>query len=141
MNQELNLECNSQKELPTLAKQILEFAGDIKVFLLDAPMGAGKTTFIKELCRQLGSEDNFSSPSFSIVNEYNSPSGKLYHFDLFRIRNSEELFDLGVEEYLDSGNYCFVEWPETIVPLLREQFLKISIKTQENCRYFCATKF
>jgi tRNA threonylcarbamoyladenosine biosynthesis protein TsaE len=138
MEQELNLICHSAEELPQTAAKILQFAGKRKVFLLYAPMGAGKTTFIKHLCKHLGSTDNFSSPTFSIVNEYSSPKGKLFHFDLYRIQHIEELYDLGIEEYLDSGAYCFVEWPELLEQVLKEAYLKISITTKENSRYFHA---
>jgi len=140
MEQELDLICPSPEELPEIAEKLLRFAGDYKVFLFYAQMGAGKTTLIKHLCKQLGSNDNFSSPTFSIVNEYNSPIGKLYHFDLYRIKHLEELYDLGIEEYLDSGAYCFVEWPELLEQVLKEAFLKVSITTKGNSRYFHALK-
>ena len=104
--------CHNETELPALASAILKAAGKKRVFFLKAPMGAGKTTLIKEFCRQLGSKDHFSSPTYSIVNEYKAEQGSIYHFDLYRVRSLEELMDLGIEEYLSSGNYCFVEWPE-----------------------------
>jgi tRNA threonylcarbamoyladenosine biosynthesis protein TsaE len=140
MEQALDVICPSPEELPVTAEKLLRFAGDRKVFLFYAQMGAGKTTCIKHLCKHLGSTDNFSSPTFSIVNEYSSPNGKLYHFDLYRIKHIEELYDLGIEEYLDSGAYCFVEWPELLEQVLKEAYLKINITTKGNSRYFHALK-
>lgn len=97
-------------------------------------MGAGKTTLIKELCKQLGSEDNFSSPTYSIVNEYTSPHGKLYHMDCYRLKSAEEALNIGIEDYLNGENYCFVEWPELIEQFLPADVIKISIRTTENIR-------
>lgn len=140
MEQEFSAVCHSTEALPEIAENLLRFAGNRKVFLFYAPMGAGKTTFIKQLCKTLGSTDNFSSPSFSIINEYSSPSGKLYHFDLYRIQHVEELYDLGIEEYLDSGAYCFVEWPELLQDMVKVPGIKVSITTMENSRYFRGQK-
>lgn len=97
-------------------------------------MGAGKTTLIKELCKQLGSEDNFSSPTYSIVNEYTSPKGKLYHMDCYRLKSMEEALNIGIEDYLNGEHYCFVEWPELIEQFLPADVIKISIRTTENIR-------
>jgi tRNA threonylcarbamoyladenosine biosynthesis protein TsaE len=140
MEQEFNAVAQSTEALPEIAENLLRFAGNRKVFLFDAQMGAGKTTFIKQLCKTLGSNDNFSSPSFSIINEYSSPSGQLYHFDLYRIKHLDELYDLGIEEYLDSGAYCFVEWPELLQDMVKAPVVKVSITTIENSRYFRAQK-
>ncbi len=123
-----------------MAEKLLHFAGDCKLFLFYAEMGVGKTTFIKALCKCLGSADNFSSPSFSIINEYHCPTGKIYHFDLYRIKNIEELYNLGIEEYLDSGAYCFVEWPELMHNIIRNTFIKVSITISEDSRYIRALK-
>lgn len=87
----------------------------------------GKTTLIKELCKQLGVVENVSSPTFSIVNEYEAKEEKIYHFDFYRLKDEQEAFDLGYEEYFYSGNYCFVEWPEKIENLLPENAVSISI--------------
>lgn len=140
MEQEFNAVAQSVEALPEIAENLLRFAGNRKVFLFDAQMGAGKTTFIKQLCKTLGSTDNFSSPSFSIINEYSSPKGKLFHFDFYRIRNLEELYDLGIEEYLDSGAYCFVEWPEWVKDMVKVPAIKVSITTVKNSRYFRGQK-
>lgn len=135
MNSTLNITVPDQIELPGLAEPILRLYGDPKIILLSAPMGAGKTTLIKEICKSLGSTDNFSSPTYSIVNEYTYPNGKIYHFDLYRLKNKEELLDLGIEEYLDSGHYCIFEWPELVMDMIKTRYKKIEIEVNENIRY------
>lgn len=122
------------------AAKVISLNEHSKIFLLEAQMGAGKTTLIKEICKTLGSRDNFSSPTFSIVNEYTYPGGKIFHFDLYRIKNIEELMDLGFDEYVYSGNYCFIEWPELAENFLKVGLVKIKIRTHENIRYLSATK-
>lgn len=134
----LEIEISSQQELSKIAGQLLNFAGEIKVFAFEAEMGAGKTTFIKELCRALGSADNFSSPTYSIVNEYSCHSGKIYHFDLYRLKSTEELLDIGFEEYVDGKQYCFIEWPAISLHFLPKPYLSIIIKVKENNRYLSA---
>ena len=120
------------------AKQLMNFAKEHRVFLFDAPMGAGKTTFIKSLCQFLNVTDTMSSPTYSIVNEYYTNSKlKLYHFDLYRLKSSEELFELGFEDYIESGNYLFIEWPELAMPFL-DSYLRIIITIENNNRYLCA---
>lgn len=91
-----------------------------KIILFEGEMGAGKTTLIKEIISQMGSRDETSSPTFSIVNEYDTEMGKVFHFDLYRIKSEEEAMDFGIEEYLYSGNYCFIEWPVKIENLIPE---------------------
>ncbi|MNK97596.1 tRNA threonylcarbamoyladenosine biosynthesis protein TsaE [compost metagenome] len=91
-------------------------------------MGAGKTTFIKALCEVLEVQDNTSSPTFSIVNEYNSSKGPIFHFDFYRIKEEEEAYDFGYEDYFYSGNYCFVEWPNKIPNLIPEDAKTIEIE-------------
>ena len=135
MNSTLNITIPDQNELPGLAEPILRLYNDPKIILLYAPMGAGKTTLIKEFCRSLGSTDSFSSPTYSIVNEYTYPGGKIYHFDLYRLKNKEELFDLGIEEYLDSGHYCIFEWPELVIDMIKVRYKKIEIEVNGNIRY------
>ena len=99
-------------------------------------MGSGKTTLIKEICKQLGSKDNFSSPTYSIVNEYSvaDSSSKIFHIDCYRLKNFEEALAIGMEEYLNGDDYCFVEWPELIESLFPDDVVKISIRTDENVR-------
>ncbi|WP_462267529.1 tRNA (adenosine(37)-N6)-threonylcarbamoyltransferase complex ATPase subunit type 1 TsaE [Mucilaginibacter sp.] len=118
---------NSLPALPQAATTILGQAANQKVFLFYGEMGAGKTSLIKELCSQLGVLEQASSPTFSIVNEYQGRQGKVYHFDFYRLKNQTEALDMGYEEYFYSGDYCFVEWPEKIPDLLPDHFLKISI--------------
>lgn len=130
---------SSETELPGVATALLEAAGDQRIFLFDAQMGAGKTTFIKALCRSLGSTDSFSSPTYSIVNEYNCPGGKIFHFDLYRLKDLGELMDLGIEDYIDSGHYCFFEWPELVKELVSD-YLLVEIKVNGNIRYLRATQ-
>jgi tRNA threonylcarbamoyladenosine biosynthesis protein TsaE len=137
---ELELEY-SLETLPVIARELLAYAGDTRLFLFYAPMGAGKTTIIKELCKALGSKDNFSSPTFSIINEYVFPGGKIFHFDLYRLKNLDELLDLGFEDYLASNPYVFIEWPELAEEIIGEHFVKISVKTEGNIRYLHAVKF
>ena len=114
-------------ELLKAAEQVLNFAGESRVFLFYGEMGAGKTTLIKALCEVLDVEDSVSSPTFSIVNEYLGAGGIVYHFDFYRIKNESEEFDLGYEDYLYSGNYCFIEWPEKIPNLIPEKFVKVKL--------------
>lgn len=106
-----------------------------RVFAFDGPMGAGKTTFIRQLCADLGSEDIVNSPTFAIVNVYDVEQpyqGEVYHFDCYRLKDIREALDFGAEEYLYSGNYCFVEWPDIISSLLPEDTVYIHIVPQEN---------
>ena len=128
--------------LPSTATDILSFAGCSRIFLFYGGMGAGKTTLIKALCEALGVKDNISSPTFSIVNEYIYPMGKIYHFDFYRLKKQEEALDIGCEEYFYSGNYCFIEWPEKIPDLLPEHFIKVEITAlPDNSRKITLTSF
>ncbi len=131
----------SMAELPEVARELLSYAGDEKVFLFYGDMGAGKTTFIKSLCLQLGIHDTVSSPTFSIVNEYESVSGPVYHFDFYRLKSEGEAFDLGYEDYFYSGLYCFVEWPEKIPSLIPDHFVSVKISAEgETERLISAVK-
>ena len=104
------------ENIDTVAKSVLASFPHERIFFLKGNLGAGKTTFVKALCAQLGIEDALSSPSFSIVNEYQSSttSQQVYHMDLYRLKSIDEAESIGLHEYLDSGNYCFIEWPELI---------------------------
>ena len=114
-------------EIKTIAQQLLSFAGSTRVFLFNGEMGAGKTTFIKAICRELGVTDQATSPTFSIVNEYVAGDKKVYHFDFYRLKNQTEALDMGCEEYFYSGNYCFIEWPSQIPDLLPLHYVDVSI--------------
>jgi len=117
------------EDVPKAAESLLKsIATDKRILLFDAPMGAGKTTFIKALCAVLGVEENVSSPTFSIVNEYHGTDGPIYHFDFYRLKDEQEAYDLGYEEYFYSGNYCLVEWPQKIPNLLPDNALFIEIR-------------
>ena len=117
--------------LPTAEKLVKQFP-DQRVFAFYGNMGAGKTTFIQSVCKILGTNDNVTSPTFALINEYKTEAKKsIFHFDFYRIKNMEEAFDLGYEDYIYSGNYCLIEWPEMIEPLLPNQFVKVQIDVDE----------
>lgn len=120
-----------QNDIVEIAEQLLKNSAS-KVFLFYGDMGVGKTTLIKELVKQLGVMEISSSPSFSIVNEYDTPQGAIYHFDFYRIKDITEAFDIGFEDYLYTGNYIFIEWPEKIDQLLPENANRIDIKININ---------
>jgi tRNA threonylcarbamoyladenosine biosynthesis protein TsaE len=122
---------SSESQLEKVAGDLLQFAGSQRIFLFYGEMGAGKTTFIKALCRRLGVSEGMSSPTFSIINEYLARDGKkIYHFDFYRIKSEQEAIDAGVEEYFDSGSYCLIEWPEKIINLLPEPGIRVEIRTE-----------
>ena len=124
------LTASSVSDLQQIATQIIDFAGNTRIFLFYGDMGAGKTTLIKSLCDVLESDDNITSPTFAIVNEYVAKQGKIYHFDFYRLKNQTEALDLGSDEYFYSGDYCFIEWPEKIPDLLPAHYNRIIIKVQ-----------
>ena len=117
------------------ALEILRATESHRVFAFDGQMGAGKTTFIKKLCEEMGTTDVVNSPTFAIVNVYDVEQpyrGEVYHFDCYRLKDIREAMDFGAEEYLYSGNYCFIEWPEMIEPLLPYDTVWVKIVPQEN---------
>jgi tRNA threonylcarbamoyladenosine biosynthesis protein TsaE len=118
----------SLSQLPNTASEIIKFAKDSRIFLFYGEMGAGKTTLIKALCESLGTTEPVTSPTFSIVNEYEGAGNRIYHFDFYRLKNETEALDMGYEEYFYSGAYCFIEWPEKIPNLLPDHFVNIKIK-------------
>ena len=121
------------QNLDTIREAACEFIrqmGESHVFAFYGKMGSGKTTFIKAVCEELGVNDVITSPTFAIVNEYTANEESIYHFDFYRIKKLEEVYDMGFEEYFYSGNYCFIEWPELVEPLLPEDTLCVCISEQ-----------
>jgi tRNA threonylcarbamoyladenosine biosynthesis protein TsaE len=115
-------------DLPKVAKELIKHFDKSKIVLFYGHMGAGKTTFINLLCRELGIVGDTSSPTFSIVNEYVTKENEMiYHFDFYRLKSEMEAYDLGYEDYLYSGNVCLIEWPEKIASLLPEQVIEFHI--------------
>lgn len=122
---------HAPEEMDALAPEIIKAIGESRVVAMDAPMGAGKTTLVKAICKVLGSTSVVNSPTFAIINDYELPSGKaLYHFDLYRLKNIEEAFNMGFDEYFYSGNYCFVEWPAIAEDILPEDSKILTIEVQ-----------
>ena len=121
------------ENLPEVAKQFISALGEHRVLAFYGKMGAGKTTFVKALCEALGVNDTVTSPTFAIVNEYQTETGNsLYHFDFYRIQRLSEAFDMGCEEYFYSGNLCFIEWPELIEELLPPHTVNVNIRENED---------
>ena len=120
------------------AREFIENIGDHRVFAFYGKMGAGKTTFVKAICEELGVEDVITSPTFAIINEYtidHSPLNNgqsIYHFDFYRIKKLEEVYDMGYEDYFYSGALCFIEWPELIEEILPDDAVRVSISEQED---------
>lgn len=128
-------------ELDDVAKTFLsEYMPQSRIFAFDAQMGAGKTTFIKAVCRLMDIDDVINSPTFSIVNEYYSKyiDDVVYHFDCYRMKDIHDAVNIGFEDYIYSGRYCFIEWPDVVRPLLPQDTVWISINVgQDNCRNIC----
>jgi tRNA threonylcarbamoyladenosine biosynthesis protein TsaE len=127
----MTLEIASLDQIHQTAKAFLKATAGKTIFAFYGAMGAGKTSFIKAICEELGVTDVINSPTFAIINEYSIPNGgSIYHFDFYRINKVEEAFDMGYEEYFYSGQYCFIEWPEMIESLLPEECTKVHIEEQ-----------
>ena len=123
----------SLKDIDQAAEGFLAAMGGVRVIAFSGEMGAGKTTFIQALCRKLGVTAEVNSPTFSLVNEYFTGDGhSIFHFDLYRIEDPAELFDMGYEEYFFSGELCFIEWPEKASHLIPEDALRVEIVVREN---------
>lgn len=118
-------------DVETVAKTLLETV-DSKIILFEGEMGVGKTTLIKTLIKLLGSNDVVSSPTFSIVNEYLAENQSIYHFDLYRIEDEDELYDFGIDTYIYNNNFVFVEWPELLKPLIQNKYSVVKITLSEN---------
>jgi len=129
----ISLNIKSIKTIKETARQFIKQIGDGTVFAFNGTMGAGKTTFIKSICEELGVTETVNSPTFSIVNEYETADGHIiYHFDCYRINKIEEALEIGIEEYLYSGNLCFIEWSENIASLLPDSVVNVDIKELDN---------
>lgn len=129
----MDIKIDSLDKIDDAAKDFIRAMGDNTVFAFRGEMGAGKTTFIKAICENLGVSDTINSPTFAIVNEYRSDSGELiYHFDFYRINKIEEAYDFGYEDYFFSGSLCFIEWPEKIESLLPNDTVNVTITVLED---------
>ena len=125
--------------LPSVAQKLIEGFKEDRFFAFFGKMGVGKTTLIKEMCAYLGSKDNVCSPTFAIINQYSTGEGEpIYHFDFYRLKNTEEAYDIGYEEYFYSGAYCFTEWTEKIEELLPERYVRVEIVEQGGARTLSA---
>ena len=112
------------------AREFIQHIGDARIFAFYGKMGARKTTFVKAICEELGSTDVITSPTFAIVNEYSALGETIYHFDFYRIKKLEEVYDMGIEEYFYSGALCLIEWPELIEDVLPDDAVKVTIEEQ-----------
>ena len=120
-------------DLDAVASDLLRIGKDVPIWLFHGHMGAGKTTLIKAICKQLGIRSVVQSPTFALVNEYISETQQIvYHFDFYRIKNETEALDMGIEEYFDSGDYCFVEWPDMIQSLWPLRYLDLNLALGED---------
>lgn len=129
----MKIKIDSLDNIHTAAKQFVDNMGTSKVFAFYGKMGAGKTTFIKAICEVFGVDDVITSPTFAIVNEYTAASGTpIYHFDFYRIKKIEEVYDMGYEDYFYSNNLCFLEWPELIENLLPGDAVRVTIREEED---------
>ena len=129
----MRIKIDSLDNIHVAAKEFIANMGTGKVFAFYGKMGAGKTTFIKAICEELGVNDVITSPTFAIVNEYTADNDTpIYHFDFYRIKKLEEVYDMGYEDYFYSGNLCLLEWPELIEDILREDVTKVTITEQED---------
>ena len=120
-------EINSVEELSQVTDLLLSWRDKSDIIAFYGPMGAGKTTLIKNLCHRVGVTDEVNSPTFALVNEYLTENDSIFHFDFYRIKKLEEVFDIGYEDYFYSGHLCLLEWPELIDPLMPEHFIKVEI--------------
>jgi tRNA threonylcarbamoyladenosine biosynthesis protein TsaE len=127
------------QELDSVSLFLQQVIDRTKIVLFSGEMGAGKTTLIKEFCKYIGVKDEVSSPTFSLVNEYESSLGPVYHFDLYRIRSEEELYDIGYEYYFFSGYLCLVEWPEMASGIIPTEHVMVNIRVEKDQRIITVT--
>ena len=128
----MEIQIQDLAHLNEAARTFIENMGDHTVFAFYGHMGAGKTTFIKAICEALGVDDVITSPTFAIVNEYTAQGSPIYHFDFYRIKKLEEVYDMGFEDYFYSGELCLIEWPELIEAVLPSDAVKVSIQEKED---------
>lgn len=132
MNEERIFEINNIEDLSQVSDLLIEWRDKSNIIALYGTMGAGKTTLIKNLCKKLGVQDEVNSPTFALVNEYQTDTfDSIFHFDFYRIKSLEEVFDIGYEDYFYGGSLCLLEWPELIDPLMPEHFIKVEITLGE----------
>lgn len=143
---QLEITINSETELDLAVEALLHFAEGSKKIALTGDLGAGKTAFVKAFCRRQNVEDNVSSPTFALVNEYvfldeNGQEQRIHHLDLYRLKSLEEALGIGIEDYLDDDDFCFIEWPEIIAELLPQEMVFIKIETNpDESRQFLFSK-
>lgn len=136
----VSIKSESLNDLGNAAKELLAFCGEIKVITFSGTLGAGKTTFIKAICKQLGVVDTVSSPTFSIINEYRDSNNiPVFHFDFYRLKSTQEAEDTGCTDYFFSTNYCFIEWPQIAESLLPDEYVKVEITNTNEIRTINAT--
>jgi tRNA threonylcarbamoyladenosine biosynthesis protein TsaE len=129
----ISIHCKALNELQSAARQLIEYASDQKIWVFKGNMGAGKTTFIKAIAKEFDIIDNVSSPTFSLVNEYqNNQNEVFFHFDFYRIESSEEVLEIGIDEYFYSGNYCWIEWAEKIPEFIPNHFVLIEMNVNDD---------
>ncbi|MCQ2314112.1 MAG: tRNA (adenosine(37)-N6)-threonylcarbamoyltransferase complex ATPase subunit type 1 TsaE [Bacteroidales bacterium] len=128
----MHYKISSVDDLSQVAQDIVELTKKVKIVAFFGPMGAGKTTLIKKICHLFGVKDEVNSPTFALVNEYKDADSKpIYHFDFYRIKKLEEVFDIGYEDYFYSGHICLLEWPQMIENLMPDEFVKVEIALGE----------
>ncbi len=133
----MELVCDKLSHLPTVASALLPHIKAHKILLINAPMGAGKTTLVNELCLQLGVSGDTSSPTYSLVNEYETTDGEtLYHFDFYRLKSEAEAYDMGAEDYFFSKCICLIEWPDVVRNLLPDSYLELNIEVKNEVRHY-----
>ena len=128
----MEIKINDLNSIRETAREFIDHMDGRKVFAFYGKMGAGKTTFIKAVCEELGVKDVITSPTFAIINEYSGKDDTIYHFDFYRIKKLEEVYDMGYEDYFYSGALCFIEWPELIEEVLPEDAVKVQIIEKED---------
>ena len=128
----MEIQIKSLDDIQQAARMFIDNMGESKVYAFYGKMGAGKTTFIKAICEQLGVDDVITSPTFAIVNEYEGDDKTIYHFDFYRIKKIEEVYDMGYEDYFYGNGLCFIEWPELIEELLPLDTTRVNIQENED---------